>query len=251
MTPGALLAMLKERPRPNRVVPFDSEATKGTLWENVRIVVPPASAHGEAQLAAHKRMRDELKLPINEWQTETVQALIGDITAKELLARVCFFEREIAPGKFARWFSDSVDVERALSADEIAVLFAKFEEVRLELGPRLMVLTDADVEAWLERLEYGHRLDPLARLQLPDWVALVSGLARLVAKERSRSATSLTPDSPHDNSPDTSGSTSGICATDTTSYGSPPSAPSLGLPIDDVIDSDFAAAIAERMSSGD
>lgn len=250
LTPGALVALMRERPRPNKVVPFPSEALKGTRWENVRIVVPPAAAHGESQLAAHRRMRDDLKIPLNEWQSETGQAMLGDLTAKELLARVCHYETPIdaTAGKFARWFADSRDVEQALTADEVAVLFAIFEQVQYELGPRLHVLTDSEVEAWITRLEGGLRLDPLAYLQLPDLVALISGLARLVVKARSSSGTSTSQDSQPAQWQTSSELASEISSTDTTSSGSPPSAPPLGLPVTETVDTDSATAIARQMS---
>lgn len=241
--PGALVAYLKQKPRPSKVVDFPSETLKGTSWERVRIIVPAAIAHGEAQLAAHKRMRDELKIPREEWTTETGAAMLGDLTAKEVLARVVFSEREIAPGKYARLFADSSDVEKCLSSDEIAILFALYQQVAFEIGPRLAVLTDAQVDAWIETLKRG--FDPLARLELLDCHVLIRGLHRRIVKVSAESSTSSPQDSQLSIWPDTSESTSTISATDTTSYGVPQSAQPNGSI--DPITPDDAAAIARRM----
>jgi hypothetical protein len=238
--------LLKEKPRPSKVVDFPGEELKGTSWERVRIIVPAAIAHGEAQLAAHKRMRDDLKIPREEWNTETGAAMLGDLTAKELLARVVFSEQEIgSPGshKYARLFSDSTDVERLLSADEIAILFALYQQVAFELGPRLSVLTEAQVDAWIEVLKRG--FDPLASLELLDCHVLIRGLHRRIVKGSVASDTSDLQDSPQSSSPSTSESTSLTSVMDTISFGAQPFPQSTGS--SDPISSDDAAALARRM----
>lgn len=244
--PAALVAYLREKPRPSRVVDFPGDALKGTSWERVRIVVPAAIAHGEAQLAAHKRMRDELKIPREEWQTETGAAMLGDLTAKELLARVVYSEqvtdaRRSVP--YAKLFADSKDVERLLSADEIAVLFALYQQVAFELGPRMAVLTDAQVDAWVETLKRG--FDPLAYLELLDCHALIRGFHRRIVRASAESDTSSPPDSPPSEWPSTSVLESMTSATGTICSGVPHSLPSNGS--NDSLTPDDAAAIARRM----
>lgn len=243
ISPAALVAYLKQKPRPSKVVDFPGESLKGTSWERVRIIVPAAIAHGEAQLAAHKRMRDDLKIPREEWNTETGAAMLGDLTAKEVLARVVFSEQEIAPNKYARLFADSTDVERLLSADEIAILFALYQQVAFELGPRLAVLSEAQVDAWVETLKRG--FDPLASLELLDCHVLIRGLHRRIVTGSAKSGTSDLQDSLQSSSLSTSESESTTSAMDITFSGEPQPQPSIGLA--DTISPDDAAAIARRM----
>lgn len=220
VSPSMLVSFLRQKPRPSKVVDFPVAAAKGTPFEKVRIIVPPSVDTSRAQLAAHERMRDEIKIPITEWKTETAEAIAGDLTAKEVIARMVHGVEEVAPNRYVKHFADSRDVENALADDEIAVLFALCTQVRNELGPRLRILTDAEVDAWIEVLKEG--FDPLAYLQSPDLEVLVRGLHRRIVTDRAKSTGSQAPDSLPSNSQDTSESTSTTCATDITSSGEPP-----------------------------
>lgn len=217
--PSALVSFLRQKPRPGKVVDFPVEVAKGTPFEQVRIIVPPSVETSRSQYSAHVRMRDEIKIPLTEWQTETASAMIGDLTAKEVIARMVHGTQEISPGRYLKHFADSRDVENALADDEIAVLFALCQQVRRELGPRLQVLTDAEVDAWIEVLSKG--FDPLAYLESPDLEVLVRGLVRRLVMVRAKSTGSQAPDSPPSTSPDTSESKWTTSATDTTSFGEP------------------------------
>lgn len=253
VSPSDLVTLLLAKPRPSKVVDFPSETLKGTKWERIRIIIPSAVEHGKAQLAAHKRMQEELRIPNSEWNTETGSAIIGDFVAKEMLARVVFSEEEIAPGKYARLFARSHDVEKCLSSDEVAVLHALFLQVQFELGPRLSVLSDTEVDAWIEVLKGG--FDPLAYLVLPDLHVLIHGLVRRIAKVTASSDILPSPDSQPLTSLDTWESSPTNSATPTGSFGEPQSQPSTGL-LDDVdsdpiivdpISPEDAAAIARGM----
>jgi len=222
----ALLAALLERPRPSKVVEFPSDQAKGTPFEQIRLVVPRASAKQDAQLAAHRRMQS-LKLPIEEWKTETGAAMLGDFCSKECLVRMIHGVEEHANGIYARVFGDSKDLENALSPDEIDVLFTLAMQVENELGPRLHVFTDADVELWVEALKDG--FDFLAYLQSPDLVRLVRGLHRLVLTERAKSTGSSPPDSLLSSSRDGMGSTCETSVTHTGSSGEQQDEPSVTL----------------------
>jgi hypothetical protein len=241
---GALLAALLERPRPSKVIAFPSEQAKGTPFEKIRVVVPPADAQRQAQLAAHRRMQ-ALNLPMEEWKTETGAGMLGDFVAKEVLARMLFGLEEHTPGVYARIFANSTDVEKALSSDEIAVLFEHVARIQLELGPRLQVLTDAQVDAWVEVLKGG--FDPLAYLQSPDLELLIRGLHRRLVRERARSNGSSLQDSPRDNLLNSSESEPETCATDITSFGELRARLSSGSS-DALLSTDDARAVAKSMA---
>jgi hypothetical protein len=123
-----------------------------------------------------------------------------------MLASCCHRDKPI-PGseakfgspKYPRLFADSKDVEASLGKQEIGILFDMFLMCEFELGPRLSVLNEEDIDLWIERLKRG--LDPLPRLSLPDLVELIRGLHQRVVKLSGF----LNQDSPDSSSPDTSG----------------------------------------------
>lgn len=246
---GALLAALLERPRPSKVIPFPSEQAKGTPFENIRIVVTPGNAQRESQHAAHLRMQ-AMKLPLEEWKTETGASMLGDFVAKEMLARMVHGVTEHSPNVYARVFANSSDVERALSGDEIAVLFDHAMRIQLELGPRLQVLTDAEVDAWIETLKGG--FDFLARLQSVDLELLVRGLHRRLLTERAKSTGSNAQPSPLPSSLDSQGLELETSATGTTSSGEPQlddGEKTAGLPdIDESLSPEDAYELARLMA---
>jgi hypothetical protein len=224
---SGLVEFLKARPRPSKVVPFPVDGVEGTRWENVRVMVPPCDANGQAILAAHARMKK--LMPKEEWGLESASAVLGDLTAKEMIARTCFEPHNYGTEEkpfYKRHFGNSEDVERSLSSDETAVLHALMLQVTFEIGPRLSVLTDEEVDAWIEVLKEG--LDPLAYLVLPDLHVLIRGLVSRISKASASSDTSPSPDSPPLTLPDTSASSREVSMMGTISYGELPSRPSTG-----------------------
>jgi hypothetical protein len=170
---------MSARPRPSKVMEWPGDdPLEG--YETIRIVIPPERAYSQARLNAHNRMKAETKLAIEEWDTEGNRGIMGDIIAKEMLAACCHRDKPI-PGseerfgapKFPRLFADSKDVEKALGKQEIGILFDMFLMAEFELGPRLAVLNEEDIDLWIERLKRG--IDPLPRLSLPDLVELIRG----------------------------------------------------------------------------
>lgn len=244
----SVVEILKMKPRPSKVVPCPVEALQDTSWANVRIVVPPSVEHSKAQLAAHARMRDDLKIPREEWATETGAAILGDLVAKEMLARTLFSEHfagDSSNPKYARMFGNSKDVENALSADETAILFGLMQQTLFEIGPRLSILTDEEVDAWVEVLAEG--LDPLAYLVLPDLHVLIRGLVRRIKRGNVPLDTSPSPGSQPLTSLDSLGSPLTSSTTVTTSSGEQQSKQpngSRGEPLTP----GAAAAIARKMS---
>lgn len=189
-------------------------------------------------------MRDEIKIPIAEWDTETARAIIGDIAAKEMISYWIWSEQDYGNGTYARIFGSSKDVELTLSADEIAVLFSLCQQVQLELGPRLQVLTDHEVDMWIERLKDG--FDPLAYLQSPDLALLIRGLHRRLVE----STGSQLPDFQQSNTLDSRGSESMTFATDTTSSGEQPEQQSAGT-TSETLTPEQTLAMARSMAGHD
>lgn len=237
-----LVTLLMERPRPSKVVDFPA-LHGGVPIGRVRIMVQPAQANGQAQWKAHERLRDELKIPTKEWETVTASEILGDLVAKEMIARMVFMEHPIkgTQHQYVPLFTDAKSVEELISADELAVLHALCVQVQFELGPRLKVLTDAEVDQWIEALKGG--FDPLAYLQSPDLGVLIRGLHRRLVE----STTSPNPDSPPPTWRDLSESKLQTFAMDTTCSGALPEPPSTGIASSEITD-DEAHDIALQMS---
>jgi hypothetical protein len=214
---------MSERPRPSKSMEWPGDSPIPG-FENIRIVIPPEAAYSAARVKAHERMKAETRLPIEEWHTEGMVGVMGDLISKEMLAACCHRDRVI-PGSveklgvphYPRLFADSRDVEHALGKQEIGVLFDMFILAEHELGPRLSVLSEDEVDSWIERLKRG--LDPLARLSLPDLAMLIRGLIQEVERLRGL----LSQDSPESSLPDSSDWLApGSSATANSSSGEPP-----------------------------
>lgn len=247
--PSLLVAALLQKPRPSKVINFGEfvKAAVGTQFEKVRVVVPPARAHGEAQLAAHNRLRDEVKLPPDQWESEVGKSILSDLVAKEMIAKTLHSVEEIAPGKWARLLTDSKDVDAIFSSEEVAVLFDLWLGVQRELGPRLSVLTPKEADSWVEVLKDG--MDPIWRLGYLDVATLAFGLAQQLHQLRQSSSESDQPSSPPSTSPDSWESSLPSYATDTSSFGEPQSPlPEFST---DLLSEEEAAAIAARMARGE
>ncbi len=240
--PKLLLAQLKQKPRPSKAHQFPGYQYEGTPLENIRIIVQPANANGQAQLAAHARMRDEMKLPLAEWETETGKAILGDLVAKEMIARMVFLDKEISPGRYQAIFTDSKSVEQLCSADEIAVLFDLVMDTQRELGPRLSVLTDADIDSWMNVLGEGLNSDMLCFLALPDVRELCLGLAQRAAK----STKLLSQVSRSSESQPSSESVSTTSVTDTISSTEPQSKSADGTTSSELVTAELAKELARK-----
>lgn len=242
--PVELVTLLRQKPRPSKVVDAPVSGVEGTPYEQVRIMVPPSNVTGEAQLAAHRRMK--VMMPnLEEWKTETGASILGDLCAKERLARMLYGVEDHGDGTYARWFASSEDVERAMSPDEVAIMFSLCMQVERELGPRLQVLQDSDVDAWIEALKVG--FDPLAYLQSPDLEVLVRGLHRRVLSLQARLSGYQHQDSPPSSSLDTMESQSTNSATSTTFFGEPHDQPLDGST--EFMTPDELEALARQMAS--
>jgi hypothetical protein len=168
------VTQMSARPRPSKLVDWPGDSPLPG-YEQIRIIIPAEVEYSKARLAAHKRMSEESKLPVDEWNTPEMAGIVGDLIAKEMLARCCYRDRETENGtRHQRLFGDSKHVEQALMKDEIAILFDLFICAEHELGPRLAVLSEDELDMWIERLKRG--LDPLARMALPSLVELIRGL---------------------------------------------------------------------------
>ena len=189
ISPSELFLKLSQSPRPTEVVDFPRVDESGKSIGQIRIQVLRMEEHDRARIMAQKRLKERSrvygydKIEAADMDSAGIREVLGDMTARELLAIACLDTRNHAGGDdekpfYPRVFPDSDSIAQILSADETAVLFSAYLLVQDKYGPFERNLTsDADVDAWVQRLEEGASAFPLLHLPLPRLVELASSLA--------------------------------------------------------------------------
>lgn len=178
--PGELFRKLMERPAPSAVIEFPRKDERGKPVGNVRIQVLSMTDHDDARLDANEKLKK--KVSKEDRGLPTIEAVAGDLVARELLAKACRIEEDRGePGKpyYPRVFPNAESIGQALTADETAVLFAAYMQAQHKWGPfEKTVQTEEELSQWIKRLVEGAREFPLSRLSSVHWAELVSLLAR-------------------------------------------------------------------------
>lgn len=190
VSPSELWLKLTQSPRPTEVIDFPRRGPDGKPVGKVRIQVLRMEEHDRARLTAQKKLKERArylgfdKLESADLEAPGVREVLGDMTARELLAMACLSEQSVTSDDdrpfYPRLFPDADGLGKELSADETAVLFNAYILVQNKYGPYERNLTEeGDLDAWMRRLEEGGSEFPLLSLSLPHLVALTSSsLAR-------------------------------------------------------------------------
>lgn len=202
--PSALVARLLERPRPSVVVPYP--VGPGVEPFDVRLVIPTNHNEEQFKLRGVQWFADWAKKTETRVDVDAgvYRDIIGDRIAKETLADVmCLLEPDMGSGKpvYFRVFRSVAELTSVMTSDEIAIMWEHFLQLQREISPYQAVLTEADVDAWVERLKAG--ISPLAQLALQDCRELTLMLSRRVSALQSTGSES--PDSQQESSPSISG----------------------------------------------
>jgi hypothetical protein len=181
VSPSELFLKLLE-PQPSEVVDFPRRDARGNPVGQIRIQVLAQEDHDQARIDAHRKMKAG-GLDKDDLASNTIQEVIGDAVARELLARSCLtvsgadFEDGKEP-RYAHVFQSAEQLKK-LRPDEIAVLFSAYMLTQAKFGPYEKFVGSADdVNKWVKRLEEGGSEFPLLRLQLPHLVELAFALAQ-------------------------------------------------------------------------
>lgn len=177
--PSALFLKLLE-PLPSEVVDFPRKGADGKPIDQIRIAVLPHEAHNKARIAAHETLRGK-NYTAEDLKSGTLAEVLGDETAKELLAMACFqvnsqFDDDNGNPIYGRIFTDARSLD-VLQADEVAVLFNTYLLIQHKYGP---LVTDPDVDHWVKLLKEGGREFPLSSMALPDLAELTFSCAERV-----------------------------------------------------------------------
>jgi hypothetical protein len=113
------------------------------------------------------------------------EQILGDRTAKELLAECIFEDRAIgenSSGKVYRRLFAGADDVGALTSDEIASLYGAYLLTQMRFGPTDATFSDpAEVNEWVARLAEGARPFVLSLLQSHQRDALLLSLVDRVS----------------------------------------------------------------------
>ena len=179
VAPSELFAKLMETPAPSEVVDLPRRDADGNPVGRIRIRVLSMADHDRARVAAHKRIK-RLDLTNEDMGAELIREVLGDATAKEILAMACLSEGKVTDDGVegsGRIFRSADDVEK-LPADEVASLFNAYMIVQHKFGPfERTVSTEDELNAWIKRLGEGAASHPLHLFTLPALAELASSLA--------------------------------------------------------------------------
>jgi len=220
-----LFQALLEAAQPSDVVDYPRAGPDGHPIGKVRIMLLRQEDHDRARTEAQHYVLSLLKSVQDKSMRDTMfssdgmTAILGDATARSLLARACRTVEPIAKtdGKDAKdyglIFPDGAALKK-LPATEVARLFNLYLMVQHKFGGIEANIGDDDVESWVDLLMEGGEAYPLERLPLETLAELCLRLALQVSDLRAQG------------SPSSSGSPSGTSSPSTSTHGSPASASS-------------------------
>lgn len=175
-----LFRKLIEMPRPSEVVDFPRNDSAGKPIAQIRIQTLTSDEHDKAREEAHKKLKAR-GVSNDDMSAPAIREVLGDAIAKELIAMASLTAKSQSSDPehpiYAREFRNGADVGR-LGADEILVLFNTYHLVQHKYGPIERNLSEADIDAWIVRLQEGAAEFPLLNLALPQLVLLAQSLAQ-------------------------------------------------------------------------
>jgi hypothetical protein len=160
IAPADLWAQITTTPRPSRIVDFPRKGEDGNTLGQIRLRTLTQGEQMEAASAAErcakKFMRDSVS---SDQHNLGYDVVFRNASAVEILFRASF---KVDEWRF--FFPSPDEMRKRLSVDEIGVLMHAYTLAQAELGPIVSLLTEAELEAWIERLAEGGQRVPLAFL---------------------------------------------------------------------------------------
>lgn len=181
--PPADLFLKLQEARPSDVIDFPRKTGDGKRVGTTRIQVLLSSAHDKARIQALIKLRKTQGLTKEDIEGPYGATLLGDGTARELLAMACLTENPIAGSdgenpRYAQVFRDAEAIGDNLTSDEVAVLFQAYLLIQAKYGPfEKTVQTEQELSEWIKRLTEGAAAFPLQQLSSVHWAELASLLA--------------------------------------------------------------------------
>jgi hypothetical protein len=202
--PDDLWERLCAMPRPNKPVDFPKfDPVTGKAYGQIRMWILRQDEIETAAATAGQRARRALAKIITDQQSKevagtplgdaidrvTYEELYSNIRACELLFRACRKMGDVNQPAFP-----SVDHMRAqLTSDEVGTLMSYYYTVQSELGPISASMTEADVDAWIERLAKSGERYPLGSLSQDALQKLTFSLAHRLSSSATATSSAGSP----------------------------------------------------------
>lgn len=185
---------LSARPRPTKTIPFPvppGEESPGELSLRILTEGELSRARASADIAAKEMLRGESRP--------------GDLGYHEIymdeVAVQIVFEAARNPANVEHpAFWSPKEIRQKLTTDEVTQVLRGYNEFRIERGPFISDLSEAELEAWVKVLMEGASRVPLARLSGEALIDLTLYLASILRRGGS-TAISSAASPPGDSSP--------------------------------------------------
>jgi len=131
------------------------------------------------------------EIEIQSIRSEAWDEVYQNAKIVELLFRACR-EVDVQDGntKHRHLFDSPAQMRNLLTSDEIASLFHAYATTQAKYGPLWRMLSEEDVDAWIEKLSMGFDAYPLAHLEHAELVQLVLSLAYRLAPSKTDTGSS-------------------------------------------------------------
>lgn len=189
-----LWAKITTLPRAHKVVDFPRNDADGSSIGRVAIVVLTGDEVHLANLNAEKFIRKAYKdtmgeVPKVDEMSGSFKSMYNSRAAREILFRSCKKADHCEPGhdgvcivdhdKMNAFFPTQEAIGK-LTTDEAAVLMGQYLQTQSALGPIVKLMSQAEMDNWLEMLARGGSVDPLVFLSSEDVIRLLMHSASLL-----------------------------------------------------------------------
>lgn len=167
-----LWVKLQELPRPSQVVDLPQRTPDGEPVGQVALWVLKQEEHLICTAETEKFVRHHLK--------EAKRGDIGydDMFANEMAVQILFRAcRDVADLKKTA-FQTPKQVRELFTTDECGLLFRNYLTIELEFGPLVTQMTDADMQAWIDKIAKGGSAFPFDSIHSDLQKILLLSMAR-------------------------------------------------------------------------
>jgi hypothetical protein len=160
--PTELFRKLMEMPRPSTVVDFPRRNPDGTPVGQFAMTILSESELNEVRAAADRTAKKMLGDAQKEGEQNLgYQDIYRNVSVVELLWRACRASKE---EMHIPAFLSPALMRKNLTTDELAVLMDAYLQFKVEAGPIISDMSEAEMDAWIKRLAEGAGRVPLSLL---------------------------------------------------------------------------------------
>lgn len=182
--PSELLSVFLSAERPHEVLPWIRCGSDGKPAGEFRMQVLKQREVDQCKVDAERYVRHMVGESSKEFSSEAWRDMYQDALCSELLYHAC---RHVDDAE-KRLFGSPDDI-RELTADEVVSLYNSYEQIQFRFGPLFRLLTDEQIEWWIEALSRGAESIPFGQLSHGQLVQLIVSLGvRLQSSTTGRSS---------------------------------------------------------------